>query len=162
MRLLLVSTHQLSACTPSMSAEQTPEPMMTGRSCMKVVGKLSEPSLLMLSGKRSMRNGQRDQQRNCPSGLVRGQARKLVMLRLLRVRKRVVKKHQQTKKIMMKRKKKRRKRKKRKSKSYALDKSTFDLPKHLWIFFLNKKNFILSASVLQILQAQGRRSSTHS
>merc|ERR1719206_961690 len=34
----------------------------------------------------------------------------------------------------MKRKKKRRKRKRRKSKSYALDKSTFDLPKHLWIF----------------------------
>jgi len=62
----------------------------------------------------------------------------------------------------MKRKKKRRKRKKRKSKSYALDKSTFDLPKHLWIFFLNKKNFILSAPVLQILQALGRRSSTHS
>merc|ERR1712114_68604 len=107
-----------------------------------------------LSGKRSMRNGQRDQQRNFPSGLVRGQARKLVMLRLLRVRKRVVKKHQQMKKIMMKRKKKR-----RKSKSYALDKSTFDLPKHLWIFFLNKKNFILSAPVLQILQALGRRSS---
>merc|ERR1719206_431699 len=92
---------------------------MTGRSCMKVVGRLSEPSLLMLSGKRSMRNGQRDQQRNFPSGLVRGQARKLVMLRLLRVRKRG------------------------KSKSYALDKSTFDLPKHLWIFFLNKKNFFL-------------------
>merc|ERR1719347_1610601 len=102
-----------------------------------------------------MRNGQRDQQRNFPRGLVRGQARKLVMLRLLRVRKRVVKKHQQTKKIMMKR-------KRRKSKSYALDKSTFDLPKLLWIFFLNKKNFILSAPVLQILQAQGRRSSTHS
>merc|ERR1719320_2272026 len=141
-----------------MNAEQTPEPMMTGRSCMKVVGKLSEPSLLMLSGKRSMRNGQRDQQRNFPSGLVRGQVRKLVMLRLLRV----VKRHQQMKKIMMKRKKKRRKRKKRKSKSYALDKSTFDLPKHLWIFFLNKKNFILSAPVLQILQALGRRSSTHS
>merc|ERR1711862_786091 len=53
-------------------------------------------------------------------------------------------------------------RKRRKSKSYALDKSTFDLPKLLWIFFLNKKNFILSAPVLQILQAQGRRSSTHS
>merc|ERR1719312_2203530 len=120
---------------------------MTGRSCMKVVGRLSEPSLLMLSGKRSMRNGQRDQQRSFPNGLVRGQARKLVMLRLLRVRKR---------------KKKRRKRKRRKSKSYALDKSTFDLSKLLWIFFLNKKNFILSAPVLQILQAQGRRSSTHS
>merc|ERR1719320_2186320 len=79
-----------------------------------------------------MRNGQRDQQRNFQSGLVRGQARKLVMLRLLRVKKRVVKRHQQMKKIMMKR--KRRKRKKRKSKSYALDKSTFDLPTSLDLF----------------------------
>merc|ERR1719402_793247 len=61
------------------------------------------------------------------------------MLRLLRVRKRVVKRHQQMRKIMMKRKKKRRKRKKRKSKSYALDKSTFDLPKHLWIFIFLRK-----------------------
>merc|ERR1719193_2200586 len=61
------------------------------------------------------------------------------MLRLLRVRKRVVKRHQQMRKIMMKRKKK-----KRKSKSYALDKSTFDLPKHLWIFIFLKKDFILS------------------
>merc|ERR1712121_277079 len=55
-------------------------------------------------------------------------------------------------KIMMKRKKKRRKRKKRKSKSYALDKSTFDLPKHLWIFIFLKKDFFLSAPVLKILQ----------
>merc|ERR1712212_678243 len=58
------------------------------------------------------------------------------MLRLLRVRKRVVKRHQQMRKIMMKR-------RKRKSKSYALDKSTFDLPKHLWIFIFLKKDFIL-------------------
>merc|ERR1719446_563421 len=113
-----------------MNAEQTPEPMMTGRSCTKEAGRLSEQSLLMLTGKRSMRNGPRGHQRSFPSGLVRGQARKPVMLRLLRVRKRVVKKHQQMRKIMMKTKKKR-KRKKRKSKSYALNKSTFDLPKHL-------------------------------
>merc|ERR1719376_1447301 len=73
--------------------------------------------------KRSMRNGPRGHQRSFPSGLVRGQARKLVMLRLLRVRKRVVKRHQQMRKIMMKRKKKRMKRKKRKSKSYALNNS---------------------------------------
>merc|ERR1739847_209708 len=58
------------------------------------------------------------------------------MLRPLRVRKRAVRKHQQMRKIMMKRKKK--------SKSYVLDKSTLDLPKHLWIFNLLKKDFILS------------------
>merc|ERR1712083_421750 len=128
-----------SACTPSMNAEQTQEPMMTGRSCTKEAGRLSEPSLLMLSGKRSMRNGPR------------GQARKLVMLRLLRVRKRVVKRHQQMRKIMMK----------RKSKSYALDKSPFDLPKHLWIFIFLRKDFILSAPVLRILQSSLHRKEDH-
>merc|ERR1712142_662863 len=91
---------------------------------MKVVGRLSEPSLLMPSGKRSTKNGQRDQQRSFLSGSVRGQARKLEMLRPLRVRKMVVRKHLQKKKITMKRKKRR----KRRSKSYALNKSTFDLP----------------------------------
>merc|ERR1712083_204620 len=131
-----------SACTPSMNAEQTQEPMMTGRSCTKEAGRLSEPSLLMLSGKRSMRNGPRGHQRSFPSGLVRGQARKLVMLRLLRV-------------------KKRGKRKKRKSKSYALDKSTFDLPKHLWIFIFLRKDFILSAPVLRILQSSLHRKEDH-
>merc|ERR1712055_981592 len=110
----------------------------------------------MLSGKRSMRNGPRGHQRSFPSGLVRDQARKLVMLRLLRVRKRAVKKHQPTRKIMVKRKKK-----KRKSKSYVLDKSTFDLPKHLWIFNLLKKDFILSAPVFQSLQAFRNRKEDH-
>merc|ERR1719233_1070725 len=121
-------------------------------------GRLSEPSLLMLSGKRSMRKGPRGHQRSFPSGLVRGQARKLVMLRPLRVRKRVVKRHQQMRKIMKKR---RRKKRRRKSKSYALDKSTFDLPKHLWIFIFLKKDFILSAPVLRILQSSLHRKEDH-
>merc|ERR1712179_264878 len=131
----------------------------------KEAGGLSEPNLLMLSGKRSMRNGPRGHPRSFPSGLVRGQARKLVMLRLLRVRKRAAKKHQQMRKIMMKRKKKRRKRKKRKSKSYVLDKSTFDLPKHLWIFNLLKKglhSFCSCVPESPIFSEQERRSSTHS
>merc|ERR1719376_1344235 len=85
-----------------MNAEQTPEPMMTGRSCTKEAGRLSEQSLLMLSGKRSMRNGPRGHQRSFLSGLVRDQARKLVMLRLLRVRKRAVKKHQQRRNMVKK------------------------------------------------------------
>merc|ERR1712183_1050935 len=105
-----------------------------------------------------MRNGPRGHQRSFPSGLVRDQARKLVMLRLLRVRKRAVKKHQQMRKIMMKR-------KKRKSKSYVLDKSTFDLPKHLWIFKLLKKglhSFCSCVPESPIFSEQERRSSTHS
>merc|ERR1711979_150948 len=93
--------------------------MMTERNCMKVVGRLSEPSLLMPSGKRSTKNGQRDQQRSFLSGSVRGQARKLEMLRPLRVRK-------------------------RRSKSYALNKSTFDLPNISGsLFFYRRTGFFL-------------------
>merc|ERR1712025_617766 len=114
------------------NAELTPEPMMTERNCMKVVGRLSEPSLLMPSGKRSTKNGQRDQQRSFLSGSVRGQARKLEMLRPLRVRKMVVRKHLQKKK------------RKRRSKSYALNKSTFDLPNISGsLFFYRRTGFFL-------------------
>merc|ERR1712002_74192 len=123
--------------------------MMTGRNCMKVVGRLLEQSLLMLSGKRSMRNGPRGHPRSFPSGLVRGQARRLEMLRLQKVRKRAVRKLQQKKKIMMKRRKKRRKRKKRRSKFYSLNLATFDLPTSLDIVLLNKDQ-ILSALVLHM------------
>merc|ERR1711997_623848 len=83
---------------------------------MKEAGRLSEPSLLMLFGKRRMRNGPRGHQRNFPSGLVRDQARKLVMLRLLRVRKRAVKKHQQKRNMMKKRRRRKKRRRKKKSK----------------------------------------------
>merc|ERR1719499_1433780 len=111
-----------------MNAELTLEPMMTERNCMKVVGRLSEPSLLMPSGKRSTKNGQRDQQRSFLSGSVRGQARKLEMLRPLRERK----------------KRRRKKKRKRRSKSYALNKSTFDLPNISGsLFFYRRTGFFL-------------------
>merc|ERR1712106_1130861 len=109
-----------SACTPNMREELTPELMMTERNCMKVAGRSSGQNLLMLSGKRSLRNSPRGHQRNFLSGSVRGQARRLVMLRLLRVRRRVVRKHQQ-KMIMMK------KRRKRKKKSKQCSLQTSDL-----------------------------------
>merc|ERR1712106_749612 len=69
-----------------MREELTPELMMTERSCMKVAGRSSEQNLLMPSGKRSLRNSPRDHQRNFLSGLVRGPARRLVMLRPQRVK----------------------------------------------------------------------------
>merc|ERR1711909_167022 len=96
-----------------MNAEQTPEPMMTGRSCMKEAGRSSEQNLLMPSGKRSTRNGARDQPRGCPSGLVNVQARSPEILRLLKVKKVVMKRHQWKKK---RKKKKKRKRRKKRSK----------------------------------------------
>merc|ERR1719232_2352876 len=63
----------------------------------------------------------------------------------LRVRKMVVRKHLQKKKITMKRKKRRRKKKrKRRSKSYALNKSTFDLPNISGsLFFYRRTGFFL-------------------
>merc|ERR1740124_978242 len=72
---------------------------------MKEAGRSSEQNLLMPSGKRSLRNSPRDHQRNFLSGSVRGPARRLVMLRPQRVRRMVVRKHQQ-RRIMMKKKNK--------------------------------------------------------
>merc|ERR1711931_421620 len=82
---------------------------------MKVVGRLSEPSLLMPSGKRSTKSGPRGHQRSFLSGSVRGQARKLEMLRPLRVRKREVRKHLQR----MRKRRRRKRRRKKKSKHYS-------------------------------------------
>merc|ERR1712042_260549 len=90
-----------------MNAELTPEPMMTERNCMKVVGRLSEPSLLMPSGKRSTKSGPRGHQRSFLSGSVRGQTRKLEMLRPQRMS------------MMRKRRRRRKRRRKKKSKHYS-------------------------------------------
>merc|ERR1719348_2087375 len=72
----LESTHQRSACTPSMSVEQIPDLMMTERKCMREDGKLSELNTLNLAGKRNTMNGARDLPEDSPSGLERDQARK--------------------------------------------------------------------------------------
>merc|ERR1719348_1015936 len=80
---------------------------------MKVVGKSSELNPLTPSGRRSTKNGPRDQQRNFPSGSVRDPARKLEMLKPQRVRKKAVRKQLQRRKTMKK------KRKRRKSKHYS-------------------------------------------
>merc|ERR1712128_71783 len=102
-----------------MSAELIPEPMTTGRSCMRVAGKSSEPNLSMPSGKRSTKNGPRGHQRNFPSGSARGQARRLEIPRPQKARKKVAKKPLLQKK---------RKKKRKKSKLYSLKtEATFDL-----------------------------------
>merc|ERR1719317_1570133 len=62
-----------------------------------------------------MKSGARDQPRGCPSGLVSVLARSLEILKLLKVKKAVMKRHQWKKK--RKKKKKRRRRKKRRSKN---------------------------------------------
>merc|ERR1719322_1700426 len=103
-RLSLESTHQRSACTPSMSVEQIPDLMMTERKCMREDGKLSELNTLNLAGKRNTMNGARDLPEDSPSGLERDQARRRVTQRPQRV---VMKKRLQLlKRNMMKKKKK--------------------------------------------------------
>merc|ERR1719510_597843 len=59
---------------------------MTGRSCTKVDGRWSDPNTSRLPGKRSTMSSPRDQPRSCPSGLVRGPARRRETQRLQRER----------------------------------------------------------------------------
>merc|ERR1712154_488169 len=100
----LESTHQRSACTPSMSVEQIPDLMMTERKCMREAGKLSELNTLNLAGKRNTMNGARDLPEDSPSGLERDQARRRETQRPQRV---VMKKRLQLlKRNMMRRKNK--------------------------------------------------------
>merc|ERR1711976_593786 len=103
----LESTHQRSACTPSMSVEQIPDLMMTERKCMREDGKLSELNTLNPAGKRNTMNGARDPPEDSPSGLERDQARRRETQRPQRV---VRKKRLQLlrRRNMMKRKKMRR------------------------------------------------------
>merc|ERR1712121_75102 len=111
----LESTHQRSACTLSMSVEQTPDLMMTERKCMREDGKLSELNTLKVSGKRNTMNGARDHPENSPSGLVRDPERRRESQRpqrvrkekrLLQLKKRIMKKKRRKKRNMMRRKNK--------------------------------------------------------
>merc|ERR1712098_997109 len=61
----LESTHQRSACTPSMSVEQTPDLMMTERKCMREDGKLLEQNTLKVCGER---NGKKKGDPETPEG----------------------------------------------------------------------------------------------
>merc|ERR1711978_504750 len=106
----LESTHQRSACTPSMSVEQIPDLMMTERKCMREAGKLSELNTLNLSGKRSTRNGARDLPEDSPSGLERDLARRretqrpqrvVRRKRLLLLKRRIMKKRKRMRRNMM-------------------------------------------------------------
>merc|ERR1711978_54197 len=106
----LESTHQRSACTPSMSVEQIPDLMMTERKCMREAGKLSELNTLNLSGKRSTRSGARDLPEDSPSGLEKDLARRRETQRpqrvvrkrkLLLLKRRIMKKRKRMRRNMM-------------------------------------------------------------
>merc|ERR1711890_219082 len=77
--------------------EQTPELMVTGRSCMKVNMRLKEPRSLKQRGRRNMPNGPSGPRPVCPSGLVRGLARRLEILRPQRVEMKLLRKRRKSK-----------------------------------------------------------------
>merc|ERR1719430_526144 len=114
----------LSACTPSTRGGPTQGPTRTGRSCTRAAGRSSVQSPWTPSGRRSTRSGPRGLPKGFPSGSVRGQARRLEMPRLLRVRR--------LKRLLPLRRKRslRRKRRRRKRRSKLTFPSSF-LPKQL-------------------------------
>merc|ERR1712012_251587 len=81
-------------CSPNTSVEQTPERTVTERSCMREVLRSSDLNGWRLCGKRSWENGRRDPRPNCPSGAVSAQARRKVIQRPLRVRRKRLKPRQ--------------------------------------------------------------------
>merc|ERR1712176_1386908 len=78
----------------------------TGRRCTREAGKLSKLNTLRPPGRRSTTSGARDPPRSCPSGSVRGPARRLELPRHLRVRRRL-RPPLLRRRIMMRRKKRR-------------------------------------------------------
>merc|ERR1712183_835650 len=99
----------------SMSAELTPEHMVTGKSSMKVVPRFSDLKLWNKHGRINLVNGKKDLKPNCLNGLDYALVKRKETLRLQRVRRMLqLKKLQKKKKNMMKKKmKKKRKRSKR-------------------------------------------------
>merc|ERR1719317_1374377 len=93
-----------SGCSPSMSVEQTPGPMGTGRSSMKEDARSCGQNYWNLSGKKSSMSGQRGQRQDFQNGLVSDQEKK-----------KVIQKHQRERKMveLLRRKKKRKKKRKR-------------------------------------------------
>merc|ERR1711936_682273 len=137
----LASTHPRSACTPSTSAEPTPGPTTTGRSFTRVAGRLSEPSTSSPPGRRSTTSSPRDPPRSCPSGLVRGPARRRETPRPQRVR-RMLRLLQLTRSTMKRRRRMRRNMTRRKNKLFLYFNASmpFDLlgPSYSYILDLEK------------------------
>merc|ERR1719219_896105 len=76
-RLLLANTHPRFACTPNTNVGPTPGPTKTGESSTKEAGKLSELNISKPCGRRNTMNGSSAPRPSCPSGSVRGPAKRL-------------------------------------------------------------------------------------
>merc|ERR1719317_390440 len=103
-----------SGCSPSMSVEQTPGPMGTGRSSMKEDARSCGQNYWNLSGKKSSMSGQRGQRQDFQNGLVSVLVKRLVMQKHLKgMKKQLLKK---------KRRKRKKKRRKNKLKAFFIEK----------------------------------------
>merc|ERR1712058_189933 len=103
-----------STCSPSTSVEQTPEPMVTERSCTKAELKSSEPNGSRLLGRKSSPSSPSGLLANFPSGSESGPAKRLVIPKLLMARRMpVLMLPTLRKSLKRKRKRRRRKRKRR-------------------------------------------------
>merc|ERR1711881_623561 len=118
-RLLLANTHPRFACTPNTNVGPTPGPTKTGESSTKEAGKLSELNISKPCGRRNTMNGSSAPRPSCPSGSVRGPAKRLETQSPLKTKTRVVPRLP----LLRNRKKKRRK-KKSKSRSKFCDDHT--------------------------------------
>merc|ERR1712060_689712 len=135
-----------SACTPSTRGGPTPGPTRTGRSCTRVAGRSSVPSPWTPSGRRSTTSGRRGLPRGFPSGSVRGQARRLEMLRLPRVRR-------LRRPRLLRRRRSLRKRRKRRSKLILLEMKQLLSPKNIpdwFLFFLGIPAFRCSKDKMAV------------
>merc|ERR1712106_828966 len=112
---------QPSTCSPSMSAELTPEPTETERSCTKEELRLSGLRCWRLAGRRSLVNGQRDQKQSFQNGSEFVQAKRQETQKHQRVKKMPQLKKLKPKKNMMKRKRKKRRRKRRNKRFLTLN-----------------------------------------
>merc|ERR1719219_2651779 len=124
-RLLLANTHPRFACTPNTNVGPTPGPTKTGESSTKEAGKLSELNISKPCGRRNTMNGSSAPRPSCPSGSVRGPAKRLETHSPLKTKMRVVPRLpllRITKKKRRKKKKKRKRKKKRRKKSKSRSK----------------------------------------
>merc|ERR1711920_1109795 len=97
-RLLLANTHPRFACTPNTNVGPTPGPTKTGESSTKEAGKLSELNISKPCGRRNTMNGSSAPRPSCPSGSVRGPAKRLETQSPLKTKKRKRKKKRRKKK----------------------------------------------------------------
>merc|ERR1711876_5205 len=126
--------HPRFACTPNTNVGPTPGPTKTGESSTKEAGKLSELNIPKPCGRRNTMNGSSAPRPSCPSGSVRGPAKRPETQSPLKTKMRVVPRLpllRITKKKRKKKKRKKKKKKRKRKKSISRSKFCDDHTNHL-------------------------------